>query len=95
MNKQLKHYAELIEVHKFQTLLLYLSIPALELMLQGEGDDTRRHPEVDGERLVHIPGQARRVGAGADRRPAARPTAAGRAGHRAGHPRGENAADAT
>lgn len=42
MNAQLKHYAELIEVHKFQTLLLYISTPALELMLQGEGDDTRR-----------------------------------------------------
>lgn len=42
MNKQLKHYAELIEVYKFQTLLLYLSIPALELMLQGEGDETKR-----------------------------------------------------
>lgn len=44
MNAQLKHYAELIEAHKFKTLLLYLSISALELMLQGEGegDDTRR-----------------------------------------------------
>ena len=37
------HYAERMEeTHKFQTLLLYLSIPALELMLQGEGDETRR-----------------------------------------------------
>jgi len=51
MNKQ--HYAELIEVHKFQTLLLYLSIPALELMLQGEGDDTRRQ-------LITIEIEARR-----------------------------------
>lgn len=43
MNAQLKHYAELMEeTHKFQTLLLYLSIPALELMLQGEGDETKR-----------------------------------------------------
>jgi len=42
MNAQLKHYAELIEAHKFKTLLLYLSIPALELMLQGEGDETKR-----------------------------------------------------
>lgn len=40
MNAQ--HYAELTEAYKFQTLLLYLSTPALELMLQGEGDDTRR-----------------------------------------------------
>ncbi len=35
------NYAELMEeTHKFQTLLLYLSTPALELMLQG--DETRR-----------------------------------------------------
>ena len=48
MNAQLKHYAELIETHKFKTLLLYLSIPALELMLQGEGDETRREL-IEGE----------------------------------------------
>lgn len=47
MNAQ--HYAELMEeTHKFQTLLLYLSIPALELMLQGEGDETRREL-IEGE----------------------------------------------
>lgn len=49
MNAQLKHYAELIEeTYNFQTLLLYLSTPALELMLQGEGDDTRREL-IEGE----------------------------------------------
>jgi hypothetical protein len=48
MNAQLKHYAELIEAHKFKTLLLYLSISALELRLQGEDDHTRREL-IEGE----------------------------------------------
>lgn len=48
MNAQLKHYAELIEGYSFCCLLYRLSTSALELMLQGEGDETRREL-IEGE----------------------------------------------
>ncbi len=42
MNKQLVYYAEALEHYNYLCLLYRLDTEALRIMLQGEGDETRR-----------------------------------------------------
>ena len=48
MNKQLAYYVEALEHYNYLCLLYRLDTEALRVMLQGEGDDTRREL-IEGE----------------------------------------------